>query len=147
LSYTVTNAVNVPAGTKIRLEFANINNPLNPNTNYKVIVTTRNAGNTIIDGPTQSTAYTMKQIGSNVIANNAVTTPKIVDGSITSSKPAYDFMKLVTLQDDTVGNALGWNPNGISTDFSIEEPDHKGFISIVVDSLGSNQHCDPVTLN
>ncbi len=30
ITYTVTNAVNVPAGTKIRLEFANINNPLNP---------------------------------------------------------------------------------------------------------------------
>ena len=27
ITYTVTNAVNVPAGTKIRLEFANINNP------------------------------------------------------------------------------------------------------------------------
>jgi hypothetical protein len=26
--YTVTNAVNVPAGTKIKLEFGNINNPL-----------------------------------------------------------------------------------------------------------------------
>ncbi len=41
LTYTVTNAVNVPAGTKIRLEFSNINNPLNPSSNYKVTVTTR----------------------------------------------------------------------------------------------------------
>ena len=30
ITYAVTNAVNVPAGTKIRLEFANINNPLSP---------------------------------------------------------------------------------------------------------------------
>ncbi|MPZ07846.1 MAG: hypothetical protein GEU26_15770 [Nitrososphaeraceae archaeon] len=65
--------MNVPAGTKIRLEFANINNPLNPSANYKVTVTTRNAANAIIDGPTQSTAYTMKQIGSNAIADNSVT--------------------------------------------------------------------------
>lgn len=33
ITYTVTNAVNVPAGTKIRLEFANINNPLSPSAN------------------------------------------------------------------------------------------------------------------
>lgn len=45
ITYTVTNAANVPAGTKIRLEFVNINNPLNPSANYKVTVTTRNAAN------------------------------------------------------------------------------------------------------
>ena len=43
ITYAVNNAVNVPVGTKIRLEFSNINNPLNPSTNYKVTVTTRNA--------------------------------------------------------------------------------------------------------
>lgn len=86
LTYTVTNAVNVPAGTKIRLEFANINNPLSPSANYKVTVTTRNAANTPIDGPTQSAAYTVKQIGPNVIANNAVTNAKIADFAVTTSK-------------------------------------------------------------
>jgi hypothetical protein len=75
--------VNVPAGTKIRLEFANINNPLNPSASYKITVTIGNAANAIIDGPTQSSAYTMKQIGANVIT----------DESITSSKPAESFMK------------------------------------------------------
>ena len=50
---------------------------LNPSTSYQVIVTTRNAANGIIDGPTQSTAYTIKQIGTNVIADNAITTDKI----------------------------------------------------------------------
>ena len=62
ITYTVTNAVNVPAGTRIRLEFSNINNPLNPSANYKVTVTTRNAANAIIDGPSQSTVYSIKQI-------------------------------------------------------------------------------------
>jgi hypothetical protein len=77
LTYTVTNAVNVPANTLIRLEFANINNPLNPSANYKVTVTTRNAASIIIDGPTPSIAYTMKQIGNNAIANGAITGNKI----------------------------------------------------------------------
>ncbi len=43
LTYAVTNAVNVPAGTKIRLEFANIVNPIAPNHSYKVTVTTRSS--------------------------------------------------------------------------------------------------------
>jgi hypothetical protein len=60
ITYTVTNAVTVPVGSKIRLEFSNINNPLSPSANYKVTVTTRNAANAIIDGPSQSTAYTIK---------------------------------------------------------------------------------------
>jgi hypothetical protein len=69
LTYTVNNAVNIPAGTKIRLEFANIVNPLTPNHNYKVIVTTRNAANAIIDGPTQSAGFLIEQIGTNAIAD------------------------------------------------------------------------------
>jgi hypothetical protein len=146
ITYTVTNAVNVPAGTKIRLEFANINNPLNPSANYKVTVTTRNAANAIIDGPTQSTAYTMKQIGTNAIADN----------SITSSKPAASLMKKVILSDDAAGNALGWNPNGATTSFVIDEtaiPQSgaiTSFISIIViDNIGTtpeNYFCDVVRL-
>jgi hypothetical protein len=112
ITYTVNNAVNVPAGTKIRLEFANINNPLNPSANYKITVTTRNAANAIIDGPTQSTAYTIKQIGVNAIA----------DGHITSSKPSEGLMKKVTLRDTAAGNARGWNPDGAITNFQIIEP-------------------------
>jgi hypothetical protein len=99
VTYTVNNAVNVPVGTKIRLEFANINNPLQPSSNYMVTVTTRDAANAIIDGPTQSTAYTIKQIGSNAIAES--------------------FMKQVQLFDDAAGNAAGWNPDGSSLTFSI----------------------------
>jgi hypothetical protein len=83
ITYTVNNAVSIPAGTKIRLEFANINNPLQVSSNYKVTVTTRDAANAIIDGPSQSAAYTIKQIGTSAIA----------DGHITSSKPAKSFMK------------------------------------------------------
>ena len=142
ITYTVTNAVNVPAGTKIRLEFANINNPLNPSANYKVTVTTRDASNTIIDGPTQSTAYTMKQIGKNAIADGHITTPKIADFSITSTKPNEGFVKRVTLLDDVGGHDKGWNPNGGATVFTISEPNailHESFVTIsVTTALGDN---------
>jgi hypothetical protein len=146
ITYTVTNAVNVPAGTKIRLELANINNPLSPSANYKVTVTTRNAANTPIDGPTPSTAYTMKQIGTNVIA----------DKSITSSKPNVGFMKKVILSDDEAGHARGWDPDGVSTQFSILESAitqsgaFTSFASIfAIDSLGvtpDNHFCNVVRI-
>jgi hypothetical protein len=72
LGVTVYQCRQCTSGYELRLEFANINNPLSPSANYKVTVTT---ANTPIDGPTPSTAYTMKQIGVNALANNAVTTP------------------------------------------------------------------------
>ena len=62
ISYTVLNPVSVPEGTKIRLEFFNLVNPTTPNS-YKVTVTTRDTGGTIIDGPTASNSLNMKQIG------------------------------------------------------------------------------------
>ena len=129
VTYTVNNAVNVPVGTKIRLEFANINNPLSPSANYKVTVTTRNAANTIIDGPTQSTAYAIKQIGSKAIAES--------------------FMKRVTLLDNPAGNALGWNPDNVDQQFTISEPaissTDSAFISIEVDGAGEFYDCDVLT--
>jgi hypothetical protein len=152
--YTVTNAVNVPAGTKIRLEFANINNPLSPSANYKVTVTTRDVANAIIDGPSESTAYTIKQIGVNAIANNAITTPKIADGSITFTKPNENFMMKVELNDDAGGNAAGWNPNDATTFFTISTGEITGcgglglpcsFISIFVQNSAPgnvNHFCD-----
>lgn len=95
LRYTVTSAVNVPAGTKIRLELFNIVNPSLP-ASTAVTVTTRNAGGTAIDGPTASTVNTIKQIGTGQIADGAVTnsklalfavnTPNIAPQSITGGK-------------------------------------------------------------
>ena len=112
IRYTVTNAVSVPAGTEVRLEFFNVVNPTAPSTGYKVTVTTRNAGGTAIDGPTLSNGMNMKQIG----------TDQIADGAVTSAKPAESFMKRVTLMDNAAGNARGWNPDGVTTDFTIAEP-------------------------
>jgi hypothetical protein len=86
--YTITNAVNIPAGTKIRLEFANINNPLVPSASYQVTVTTRNAVNAVIDGPSATTAYTIKQIGTAELADDTITEPKIADNAVTTPKIA-----------------------------------------------------------
>jgi subtilisin len=137
ITYTITNAVNVPAGTKIRLEFANINNPLHVSASYKVTVTTRDASNNIIDGPTQSNAYTIKQIGKNVIA----------DGHITSTKPAESFMKKVILPDNAAGNTLGWNPDGSTTTFVISEPlagDPSDFGSSAIINVDDHVSTDPL---
>jgi hypothetical protein len=144
ITYTITNAVNVPAGTKIRLEFANINNPLHVSASYKVTVTTRDASNNIIDGPTQSNAYTIKQIGKNVIADGHITTPKIADGAITKSKISSNFMLSRLLEDDTRGESFGWNPNGVETNFiifddAIEDPNP---VLINVGDEALNSQCE-----
>jgi hypothetical protein len=86
VTYVVASPVSIPAGTNIRLEFGNIINPSSPSNSYTVTVTTRNSANSIIDGPTVSFTYTIKQIQSNDIANSAITSPKIADNSITSEK-------------------------------------------------------------
>lgn len=134
ITYTVTNAVSVPVGTKIRLEFANINNPLQVSSNYKVTVTTRDAANAIIDGPSQSTAYTIKQIGTNAIADN----------SITSTKPAESYEKRVTVLDNAAGHAVGWDPDDSDTFFDITEPavSIMSMIQVEVPSSVTNFHCD-----
>jgi hypothetical protein len=59
LTYTVTNAVNVPALTNIREQISNINNPSAPSASFTVSITTRNTANAIIDGPTPTTVYNM----------------------------------------------------------------------------------------
>ena len=77
ISYTVLSPVSVPAGTKIRLEFFNLVNPTLPSTGYKVTVITRNGGGTIIDGPTLSNSLNIKQLGTEQIADSAITGNKI----------------------------------------------------------------------
>jgi subtilisin len=61
ITYTVDNAVNIPAGTNLRIQISNIGNPQDPASSYVVIVTTRDAASTTIDGPTQSREYLIKQ--------------------------------------------------------------------------------------
>ena len=150
IRYTVTSAVSVPAGTKIRLEFFNIVNPTAPSTGYKVTVTTRNAAGTPIDGPTLSNSLNIKQIGTSQIADGAVTTTKIADGAITRTKPAESFMKKVILLDNQGGFDRGWTPDGTDTFFRINGEDINADIMItmfVLDPVSINHFCDVSEVN
>jgi hypothetical protein len=84
LTYTVTSEVNVPALTRTRIQVANINNPPDPSNSLTVTITTRNAANGVIDGPTSTSAYNMVQVGNAQIAPGAVTTTKIASGAVTT---------------------------------------------------------------
>jgi hypothetical protein len=137
ITYTVTNAVNVPALTKIRIQIAIVNNPATPSTSLTVRITTRNSSNTIIDGPTPTSAYNMDQIG----------TGQIEDGAITSTKPNLAFMKRVTVLDNAAGHAIGWDPNGLVNDFVISGSglEISGRNSALISAVGLD-YVSPVTI-
>jgi hypothetical protein len=153
LTYTVTNAVNVPANTIIRIQISNINNPPTPSASFTVSITTRNAANGIIDGPTATSAYNMVQVGNAQIAPGAVTTTKIATGAVSSTDIAQSFMKKVTVLDDAAGNAVGWNPDGSTIDFDISEPAvdnvQTTYVNLYVYGGGipNTPDCRPVSLN
>ncbi|MGH9978750.1 MAG: discoidin domain-containing protein, partial [Nitrososphaeraceae archaeon] len=73
----------IPAGTQIRLELANIVNPSSPGNGYRVTVETRGTTNNIIDGPTQSFAYSIKQIDGGSLSCNNI--PKLDVNSVIAS--------------------------------------------------------------
>jgi hypothetical protein len=146
LKYTVFNPVRVSADTTIRLEIASIVAG-NPGT-FKVSISTSN-GNGQIDGPTSSSSFSIKDIGTNDIAANSITGSKITDNSVTSSKIADNsitgqdlstgFTIRKTLHDDTIGNAHGWNPDTSTRAFAILDSDISGsssseFVSVMVRS-------------
>jgi hypothetical protein len=77
ITYTVTDAENVPANTRIRIQLSNINNPSVPSDSYTVTITTKDSLGNIIDGPSAPMAYIIKQIGTNDIADDAITDAKL----------------------------------------------------------------------
>ena len=77
ISYDVQTPVSIPAGTFVRLEIAGIKNPAIPSGSTTATITTRDSGGAVIDGPSPTNVYTIKQIGTNDIADNAVTGSKI----------------------------------------------------------------------
>jgi hypothetical protein len=109
LTYIVNNPVPVPEGTHIRLEIGNIRNPSTFDVPLTITITTRGALNAIIDGPTATNAYIMKQIGSEDLANGAVTTEKLANGAVTSGKVSSSFMVSRILND----GQNGWDPDGV----------------------------------
>jgi hypothetical protein len=137
ITYDVTTPVSIPAGTFIKLEMFGLKYPINPSTAFTATITTRDSGGNLIDGPSQTNVYTMKQIGTSDIADN----------SITSTEPAGSFMKRVTVLDTAGGHAVGWNPDGGTTTFTISEPalnSDESFFTIEVrsDFSNINQLCD-----
>jgi hypothetical protein len=160
ITYDVTTPVNIPAGTFIRLEMSGIKNPansLNEVNSFTATITTRNSGGNLIDGPSQTNVYTIRQIGTNDVADLSITNPKLApnsvsttkyaDNSITFTKPALNFMKRVSLTDTTGGNDLGWNPDSVTTLFTISDTEVVGFddsfISVEVwDDFNTNYLCD-----
>jgi hypothetical protein len=102
ITYTVTNPVNIPPGTTIRLELSTIDNPPNAGASYQVKVTTKRPAGTTIDGPTLSTAYKIKAIEGEDVAES--------------------FMISRSLQDDETGHSFGWNPDGVNTIQNIFDP-------------------------
>jgi hypothetical protein len=81
LTYTVSSPLSISSGKTIRLEFGGIGNPSTASANLAVTVTTKTSDGTVIEGPATSSAYSIKQIGTNDIANGAITGTKITGTS------------------------------------------------------------------
>ena len=98
----------IAAGIPIRFELANI---VNTNTASNTVdsITTKDTNGAVIDGPTNSVAYPIRQITSGDIADNAITTNKIANRAVSPDK----ISQTVDIEGQT-------NTNGISND-----PTHK----------------------
>lgn len=105
LIYTVSNPVSVPAGTSIRFEIGRITNS-NTAGSFMVSITTEDTVATIIDGPTSSGSFPIKDITGNDVSPS--------------------FMIRKTLLDDDAGHAHGWDPAGFITSFVITDSDFSG---------------------
>jgi hypothetical protein len=149
LIFTVSDPVSVPAGTTIRLEIGRVVNSGTAGSFKVSIATERTTTPIIIDGPTLSTFFPIKDIGTNDIAVNSVTGSKLAANSVTSSKIADNsitaedvstsFTIRKTLHDDTAGHTHGWNPDISTTAFAISDSDISGassneFVSVSVRS-------------
>ena len=84
LIYTITSPISVPGNTLLRFEVWNVNNPTQALASYAVKVSTKDSVGGTIDSGT-SAAYSIKQIGTGDIANNAITSAKIQDGQVGTS--------------------------------------------------------------
>jgi len=115
LTYTVKDDRSNPAGTKIKLEIGRI--VAYSEGSFTVSVKTLNAAGGIIDGPTDSGTFSIKQIAGNDISR--------------------EFMVRKTLNDDDAGHAHGWNPDGSTKSFAIFDSDIIGasdseFIDVMI---------------
>ncbi|MPZ07145.1 MAG: hypothetical protein GEU26_12165 [Nitrososphaeraceae archaeon] len=86
----------------------------------------------------------MKQIDNSQIANNAITSGKIADGTVTSNDLDPTFMISRFLHDDAIGDSFGWNPDGMETDFIIIDEAVSGPNAVVINvgDTDSNSQCE-----
>jgi hypothetical protein len=129
VKFTVTTPVSVSAGKAMTIMFGGIVN--SAVTSNQVSVTTKDASNVIIDGPTSSATFTLIKVTSSMIDGNSITSSKIVDGSIgiadlapnsvDSSKIGDGSMVYADLsrsfvriehRDDCNCGGTGWDPDG-----------------------------------
>ena len=115
--YSVTNPVSVPAGTTIRLQIAKIANSNTEDDTSRLSITTQDANNAVIDGPTNSFSFPIKAINGNDVS------------------PA--FMKSKTLNDDDPGNAQGWDPNDVDDAFLILDSEINSQSRVIVNTAGT----------
>lgn len=135
LLYDLDSPEVVPAGTQIRLEFANIGNPPTPSISNTLTVTTVDSSSLPVDGPTVSATYTLRQIQTDQIANSAITANKI----------SPTFMTSKILQD----GQNGWNPDAVldPASFTITDSSVKASNSHVYVSVDEPSDVGPLALN
>src|SRR5580765_497368 len=128
LIYTVSNPVIVAAGTTIKLEIGRI---INSNTAgiFRVGISTEDTVPTVIDGPTLSWSFKIREITGNDVSPN--------------------FMIRKTLNDDAAGHGHGWDPDASTTSYAIFDSDIIGasdaeFVSVMIRN-GNAVFCSATT--
>jgi hypothetical protein len=129
ITYTVTNPVNVPANTRMRIQLSDITNPSTPSSTLTVSITTRDPANAIIDGPTTTGAYKIKQVGTADIADNSVTTPKIADDAVTDAKLSAKSAYILWYDNDPGNEEVFYKRSAISFDPTVDISNNVGVSS------------------
>ena len=102
--YTITTPNSVTAGASCSMELKNIKNAPASAIDYTVTVTTKTSADTIIDGPTTSSLFTLR----GETLTGVVVTPSNV---VVSTSPATYTISFLTTSSDTIAKvAIDFNP-------------------------------------
>src|SRR5437867_5665364 len=102
ITYTVNSAVSVPAGAAIKIMMGTIVNGVAASNTVQV--TTKDVSMVVIDGPTNSAAFTLIPISTSMIAPNSVTGSRIAYGAALQGPISIDSP---TFKVDNVNNRVG----------------------------------------
>src|SRR2546426_8318892 len=122
LTYMISSPVSVPAPRAIKIMIADITNAAV--TSNQVAVTTKNTLGAVIDGPTNSSTFTLTQIQNWMIGTGSVSLSKISANAIDSTK----------IQDGKVTGADIQNGVALNGGVSIDSPTFK--VDSVNDRVG-----------